>query len=342
MGAVPGWTWKSEAAAGDNVFAGALGGVAAGGALALDSAGAFGTVAFAWLAAPLVEAGWIAPSMVGAAWLAFPLLTVGCLLLLVCKFGKVVWGVGTMGAVVELLASAEEATGATGSVFTWFAIVGAGGGGEALCWTGAATLGGVAFLLGASLCVGISRLIGAAPLGSGEGAGGGCCGFAGTGGIIAGACCGFATGGCEGNGQDALGGALGGAEGFAQTGVFFAPAVATSTLMGIPVLRAAGTAGIVSARWEGRAFLSTCSSTGVFGVLTTSKELVEGPRTGVAFLRHQHVLYNVYNIHHVHNKSCFSHIKDQATWWAPYPQKIKSPGPIPVMVPHMEMAIPVA
>ena len=173
-------------------------------------------------------------------------------------------------------------------------------------------MGGAAFLLGASFCVCSSRLTGAAPFGSAEGAGTGCAGTgcAGTGcaGMgCAGAGCagaGFAAGGCEGIGQ----GALAGAEGFG-TGALFstALALATSILMGIPVLRAAG---MVSLRWVGRAFLSTWSpSPGVLGVLTTSNEWVEVPRTGVAFLGNQHMFYS---IHHLQNKCCL-HIKDIKT-----------------------------
>ena len=55
-------------------------------------------------------------------------------------------------------------------------------------------MGGVAFLMGASFCVCSSRLTGAAPFGSAEGAGTGCAGMG-----CAGA--GFAAGGCEGIGQ---------------------------------------------------------------------------------------------------------------------------------------------
>ena len=98
---------------------------------------------------------------------------------------------GGAGLVVGVCVLAE---GAMGSVFTWFAFVGAGGSPGALCWTGTAALGGVAFLLGVPFSVGISRLTGAAPFAS-AGAGG-------TGGAFAGAGCifGGGGGGCEGNG----------------------------------------------------------------------------------------------------------------------------------------------
>ena len=46
--------------------------------------------------------------------------------------GVEVEGVAELGVVATVLASSEGATGVTGSVFTWFAIVGAGGSAGAL------------------------------------------------------------------------------------------------------------------------------------------------------------------------------------------------------------------